>query len=132
MPTKIAGAIPLAAMQDIGEGSIERRIGELIESRLRVYDYTERVGRVARARSVSIPTIDEGFVKIAHLYRDQLAVHFAAEFDQVEPTRAAELLDAVQVIVSFESFDFSRRRLCRSDAEIRRCWQTALTALLRP
>jgi len=128
---EIVQVIPMAVLHRIGEGELDERIGTLLDALIRIYNYTFPVAHVARARSLTIPAIDDGLLSIAHLYRSQLAAHFAPELGSLDAMRADDLLDAIQVIVSFESFDLSRRRLGRSDEEIRRAWRSALSSLLR-
>ncbi len=127
---EIGEVVTLAVLPDIGQGPLEERIDTAIESVLKIYGYTSPVARVARARSLAIPTIDEGLIAIAHLYRDQLERHFAPELGDLEQWQAADLIDVIQVVISFESFDLAQRRLGRSDDEIRRAWRSALLALL--
>lgn len=127
---EIADAIPLATMADMGEGPVEARIESLIESRLRVYEHTHPVARVARARSLSIPAIDEGMGTITNLFRGQLAAHFAPELAEVDVVSGQQILDAIQALTNFETYDYLRRRLGRDDAAIIRIWRTALVALL--
>ena len=127
---EIADTIPLSAMSNLADGPLPQRIDSLIDSRLRVYDHVQLVAQVARARALSIPAIDEGMKGISQIFRDQLAEHFATELVELDPVRRSDLLDAIQVAINFESFDYHRRRLERDDATIRRSWRITLTALL--
>ena len=87
------------------------------------------VQRVARAKSLAIPAIYDGLIEITALYREHLKTHFAPELEGLDAQGAEELLDAIQIVVSFESFDFARRRLGRDDAQIARIWSAALHGL---
>jgi len=127
---EIAQVIPMAVLHKIGQGPVADRVETLLDSLLRIYNYTFPVGRVARARSLAIPAIDDGLTSIAKMYRGQVKTHFATELSALEPPHDAELLDAMQVLVSFESFDVLRRRFGRTDDEIRRTWRSALHTLL--
>ena len=127
---EIAEVVPMAALPSSGNGPVADRIESLIDSRFRIFDYTAPVARVARARSLAIPAIDKGLMAIGGLYRGQLAGHFEPELSALDKQGSDDLLDAIQVIVSFESFDVLRRRLDRDNDEIRRAWRSALFALL--
>ncbi|MGI9646330.1 MAG: TetR/AcrR family transcriptional regulator [Ilumatobacteraceae bacterium] len=127
---EIADAVSLAALPNLGEGPLPRRIESLIDSRMRVYNHTQLVAQVARARALSIPAVDVGMKGISQLFRDQLGEHFVSELAHLEPGHRSDLLDAIQLAINFESFDYNRRRFDRDDATIRRSWRIALTALL--
>lgn len=128
---EVRDTLPLAIIDDIGEGSLDERIDRLIESRLRIFHRTYGIGKVARARALGIPAIDEGLATVAELYRSQLKVHFATELDTFDPEQHDTLIDAVQVVVSFESFDFFRRRLEVDDARLSDSWRFALRRILQ-
>lgn len=128
---EIAEVLPLAILPNVGEGPVGQRIDAVVDSLLRVYNHTSPIARVARARSLAIPAIERGLQGIVQLYRSQLADHFAPELGALEPEQADDLLDAIQIVVSFEAFDLLRRRLDRADDVIGRLWTTALSSLLR-
>ncbi len=127
---EIAAAVPLSTMPNLGEGPLAQRIDSLIESRMRVYGHVHQVAQVARARALSIPAVNEGMKGVSRIFREQLAEHFAAELAHLDPVQRDDLLDAVQVAINLESYDYSRNRLGRDDAAICRSWRVALTALL--
>lgn len=126
----VAEVIPMAVLPTSVDAPVEHRVEALVDTLIRVYNHTHAIGRVARARALAIPEIEDGLAKIVRLYRGQLVDHFAPELTTRDPEAAGDLLDAIQVLVSFESFDLTRRRLGRTDDEIRRAWTAALLALL--
>ena len=122
----------LAVIADLGQGSLDRRIDALIESRLRVYAATYQVSEMARMRSSTIPAIDEGLRIIADVRRKQIRDQFAPELEARADDPTAEfLVDAAMVLTSFEAYSHHRRILGHSLERVRHVWSTALLALLR-
>ena len=123
---------PLGVIPEIGQGSLERRVDALIDSRLRVYSATYQVSEMARMRSSTIPAIDEGLRIISDVQRTQFRRHFALELEARADDPTAEfLIDAALVLTSFESFSNHRRIFGHSMERVRRVWSTALLTLLR-
>jgi len=123
---------PLGLIPDLGQGSLERRVDALIDSRLRVYSATYQVSEVARMRSATIPAIDEGLRIISDVQRTQFRRNFARELDQRAGDPTTEfMVDAAMVLTSFDAYSHHQRIFGHSMERVRRVWTTALLALLQ-
>lgn len=125
---EIERAAHLAAIPDLGMGTLERRIDSWVDSRLRVFATTFQVGRVARRRALEIPSIDEGMRSIYQLSLTQMRNHFATELDQLG-AEGGLILDAAMVQTSFESYDLQYRTMEHSVERVRQIWHLALHEL---
>jgi TetR/AcrR family transcriptional regulator of autoinduction and epiphytic fitness len=124
-------AYPLGVIPEIGQGSLERRVDALIDSRLRVYSATFQVSEMARMRSSTIPAIDEGLRIISDVQRTQFRRNFALELERRAGDPTVEfMVDAAMVLTCFESYSHHRRIFGHSMERVRRVWSTALLALL--
>lgn len=128
---EVRGALPLAMLPNIGQGTLESRVDSFVESRLNVFGRTHQVGRVARLRSDTIPAIHEGLQQVVKLFRVQLHNHFGPELSSLDDTQAEFTIDAIQVLTGFEAYDLQLRTLEHSTERIRQVWTLALLALLR-
>ncbi len=128
---EVRDALPLAVIADVGEGPLEKRVDAFVDSRLKIYASTYQVGRVARLRSAAIPEIDDGLRAISKLMRLQLRNQFDPELSTLDPDEAEFIVDAIMVLVSFESYDVELRIFEHDDEHIRLVWRAALLGLLR-
>lgn len=119
---------PLAAIADLGLGTLDRRIDSWVDSRLRVHVATYQVGRVARHRAPEIPSIDEGMKGIYQLGVTKMRNHFAHELDQLG-SDGGFVLDAATVLTSFESYDLHHRIMEHPTERIRQVWHLGLHEL---
>jgi AcrR family transcriptional regulator len=123
-------AKPLAEIPRIGVGTTSARIGDLVDSRLALFEHVDATMQLARMRAPSIPAIDEGFAKIAEFFRSQTALHFAAELDTLAEHERPLMVDGVLVLTSYDSYAIHLRLLGSDVERIRSCWVTALSAML--
>ena len=131
METHLRRVGPLFEVDDLGEGTRAERLGRLVDARLRLYDAIAPVTRTARARAAELPPVAERLAEVRGRLRDQLRAQLAPEL-AVRPRPAAEdLLDAVDALTSFESWDLLRAG-GRSPQRIRRAWVAGLDALTAP
>lgn len=128
---EVRDALPLGVIADVGEGTLEHRVGALVDARMKIYARTYQVGRVARLRSASIPAIDEGFQAIAKLMRLQIRNQFDRELSELDSNDAELIVDAIMVLVSFESFDLQVRIFEHAEDRIRHAWSAAILAMLQ-
>ncbi|MET0910416.1 MAG: TetR/AcrR family transcriptional regulator [Ilumatobacteraceae bacterium] len=129
--TELGRAQALGEIDDLGEGTLDHRIEVLVDTRLRMFDYTHGIISLARVRAFALPDIDTQFAEMALCVREQLRVHIAPELAPVADADRESLLDTVQCLVSWDVYDWHRRLLGHTDDDIRRAWVFALNALLR-
>ncbi len=130
LETAVRGALPLAVIPNVGEGSLEHRIDAMVASRLRLLQRTSRLIRVAHRKSTTLPEIDRGLANIADMTRDQVRRHFAIEIDAMDPEVALQVTAALSALMGFEGYDHQRRLLGRLDEEIADSWRLVLRSIL--
>lgn len=117
-------------IDDIGVGSIEQRVDNLITSRLRLYDDSQAICRLLRQPSTSSPTHDETLQQIRNTLRDQVSNHFDEELRTMTPAKREDTTTAISVLTSFESWDQFITAFGRTPQQTRRAWKTATLRLL--
>jgi AcrR family transcriptional regulator len=121
---------PLAEVPDIGVGPLDERIEKFVAARVALFELVDGAMQLARTRAPTIPAIDEDIMEVAQVFRDQIATHFAAELDGLDPNERLLLVDGLLVATSYDAFTI-HLRLLHSDLErIRAAWVVALTAML--
>ncbi len=121
---------PLAGIPDMGTGTLDERIENLVRARIALFEYVDGTMQLARMRAPRIPSIDEGIAAVAEVFQDQIAEHFAPELESLDDDERQLLVDGILVLTSYDSFTI-HVRLLQSDAErIHAAWVCALTAML--
>lgn len=105
-------------ISDIGRGPLDRRIDEIIETRLEVYDVASPVTRVGHMLAPVEPVLAENLRRMAALSVDQIAQHFASELAAMDPARRKPVAEAAAVALSMDSLEVLRhiRGLSRDEA----------------
>jgi len=120
----------LFALDDEGEGPIDRRIDTLVRSRVRLYDTIAPLARLGRSRAVDNERLDAELLRSRRGLADQVRRHFAPELDRLKPAERDDLSSLLSATISIESWEHLRDVHRRSDAQIARTWRRALRALL--
>lgn len=129
--TAAKAALPLAAIENVGEGSLDHRIDEMVAARLRILTYTHQLMRVATGKSTSLPEIDRDLSDVAKLFRDQIGKQFAPEVESMGQADADHLIAVLSAVMSFPGYDHQRRMLGRTNEEIGDAWRLMLRTLFR-
>jgi AcrR family transcriptional regulator len=127
---EFAAAVETTTIHEIGRGPLDHRINEFVDSRVRVYDDTYEVSRVAHFRSGAIEEIDSALAEIALLQRKQLLLQFEPELSQMPESVRASTVDAMLVMTDFSPYDLLRRMLGYDDERIATIWRHAIATLL--
>jgi AcrR family transcriptional regulator len=99
---------PLFDLPDLGVGSRSVRINGLVAHRLSLYDQVAPVVRATMLRAPFQPVLAAGLELRRTQLHAQIEAHFAAE---LSPVRAAErrlVVDAIDVLTSFEAVEHLR------------------------
>lgn len=123
---------PYARIEQLGVGTLDRRVAAFVDARLRLYMHVDGAMRVARMRAYSIPSIDEEIAAICVIARAQIREHFAPELRDRDRTTADFLVDGALVLTGYDSFAIHTRVLDSTTERIHAAWTAALTALLAP
>lgn len=117
----------------ITTGSLDDRIGDLVEKRCELFEVVTPVRRAALLLRHRSPTIDDNLALLAKLLRDQVALSFAAELarEDERATRCA-LLDALDLVSSWEAWERLRTSQSLTRERARAVLQRSLRSLLQP
>lgn len=100
--------IEFALIDNAGMGSLETKIENFVNQRVRIYTMNEKVAPAARSFAFKNPIIKNQLVFGRKLLRAQITKHFAEElsaFDKSEQQVAVATIDA---LTTFESYDMMR------------------------
>jgi TetR/AcrR family transcriptional regulator, regulator of autoinduction and epiphytic fitness len=86
------------------DGPLPRRIASLVAQRRALYEFVAPVRR-SMAGVERSGAIDRGLGALHRQLRDQVATQFATELATTSPEEATTVLDAIDVICSFEAWD---------------------------
>lgn len=113
---------PLFEIPAIGEGSRDERIARLVDARIALYGSIAPVARLARARALVQPRIAQTLDGTRLSFSTQARAHFAIELGARPGTEVGDIVDLVDTLTSFESWDLLRSTKGRTDRQIRRSW----------
>jgi len=97
--------IEYALIDDAGVGSLDTKIENFVNQRVRIYTMNEKIAPAARSFAFKNPIIKNQLVK---LLRTQIIKHFAEElsaFDKQQQQAAVAIIDS---LTTFESYDMMR------------------------
>ena len=100
--------IEYALIDDAGIGSLDTKIENFINQRVRIYTMNEKIAPAARSFAFKKPIIKKQLVFGRKLLRTQIIKHFAEElsaFDKQQQQAAVAIIDS---LTTFESYDMMR------------------------
>ena len=113
-------------------GSLDDRVEELVARRAELFEAVAPVRRAAMLHAHHNETIAANLRVLAKRLRAQVAQTFAPELDHVGRARTAELLDAADLLLAWESWERLRSQQGCSPGRARRVLASALIRLLDP
>ena len=123
-------AEPLRVIHDIGEGTLEHRIDQMISTRLRVAEHTHAFGTLARRKLMLTPEIQQALTNVVIMLRAQVAEQFALELDAMSDDEATVVSDILVTLLSYEAVDVMWHQLDNDHDAIARRWRVGMQALL--
>ena len=132
MRAVITKSAPLAILNDLGVGPLDRRIESFVDARLRTLAFMHPFRSGVNARLAELDAVRAGLRATTEMMRAQVSRHFADELRAISPADAENVIDAVYVVTSYESYDISFAQLGRSVETVRAAWLLAVTRLLAP
>jgi len=100
--------IEYALIDDAGVGSLDTKIENFVNQRVRIYTMNEKIAPAARSFAFKNPIIKNQLVVGRKLLRTQIIKHFAEElsaFDKQQQQAAVAIIDS---LTTFESYDMMR------------------------
>jgi AcrR family transcriptional regulator len=100
--------IEIALIDDAGIGSLDTKIENFVNQRVRIYTMNEKIAPAARSFAFKNPIIKNQLVVGRKLLRTQIMKHFAEElsvFDKQQQQVAVAIIDS---LTTFEYYDMMR------------------------
>lgn len=100
--------IEYALIDDAGVGSLDTKIENFVNQRVRIYTMNEKIAPAARSFAFKNPVIKNQLVLGRKLLRTQITKHFAEElsaFDKQQQQVAVAIIDS---LTTFEYYDMMR------------------------
>ena len=100
--------IEYALIDDVGIGSLDMKIENFVNQRVRIYTMNEKIAPAARSFAFKNPIIKNQLVVGRKLLRTQIIKHFAQElsvFDKQQQQVAVAIIDS---LTTFEYYDMMR------------------------
>ncbi|MFM7125180.1 MAG: TetR/AcrR family transcriptional regulator [Actinomycetes bacterium] len=100
--------IEYALIDDVGIGSLDTKIENFVNQRVRIYTMNEKIAPAARSFAFKNPVIKNQLVLGRKLLRTQIMKHFAEElsvFDKQQQQVAVAIIDS---LTTFEYYDMMR------------------------
>ncbi len=113
-------------------GTLIERIEELVARRATLFEAVAPVRRAAMLHAHRSETIAANLHRLAQRLRAQVAKTFAPELDIVGRARTTDLLDAADLMLSWESWERLRTQQGCTPARARRVLSTSLIRLFDP
>jgi AcrR family transcriptional regulator len=113
-------------------GTLEERVDALVARRARLFEAITPVRRAAMLHAHRSDTIAANLRRLARRQRAQIAQTFAPELERGGGAPAAEVLDALDLLLAWESWERLRAQQGCSPARARRVLAAALIRLLEP
>jgi TetR/AcrR family transcriptional regulator of autoinduction and epiphytic fitness len=113
-------------------GTLTERVDELVARRAALFEAVAPVRRAGMLHAHHNHTIAANLQRLARRLRSQVAATFAPELGDVGRARGAELLDAADLLLAWESWERLRAQQGCSPARARRVLTAALNRLLDP
>lgn len=130
MRSVIARCAPLAILEGRGVGPLDHRIGSFVDARLRTLALMHPFRSGVNSRLSDLEVVKAGLKATAEMLIEQISIHFAEELEALPSTEAEQLVDAIYVVTSYESYDILVGQLGRPVAAVRATWVSAITRLL--
>lgn len=127
--TVVERAEPLHVIPDIGTGTLEHRIDEVIAARLRVSEVTHSFGTLARRKLALTPEIQQALTNVIGFLQQQFAEHFAPEFAAMSDDEVEIVSDVLVMMFSYEGLDVLWHQLGNDHEAVAERWRTTMTAL---
>jgi len=100
--------IEFALIDDAGMGSLETKIENFVNQRVRIYTMNEKVAPAARSFAFKNPIIKNQLVFGRKLLRAQITKQFAEELSTFDKSQQQVAVATIDALTTFESYDMMR------------------------
>jgi TetR/AcrR family transcriptional regulator of autoinduction and epiphytic fitness len=100
--------IALALIDDAGTGSLDTKIENFINQRVRIYTMNEKIAPAARSFAFKNPIIKNQIVRGRKLLRIQIIKHFEEELSALDKQQQQAAVSIIDSLTTFETYDMMR------------------------
>ena len=100
--------IEYALIDDAGIGSLDTKIENFVNQRVRIYTMNEKIAPAARSFAFKNPVIKNQLVFGRKLLRAQITKHFAVELSAFDKSQQQVAVATIDALTTFESYDMMR------------------------
>jgi TetR/AcrR family transcriptional regulator, regulator of autoinduction and epiphytic fitness len=100
--------IEYALIDDAGVGSLDTKIENFVNQRVRIYTMNEKIAPAARSFAFKNPIIKNQLVVGRKLLRTQIMKHFAEEFSVFDKQQQQVAVAIIDSLTTFEYYDMMR------------------------
>jgi AcrR family transcriptional regulator len=100
--------IEFALIDDAGFGSLDTKIENFVNQRVRIYTMNEKIAPAARSFAFKNPVIKNQLVFGRKLLRAQITKHFAEELSAFDKSQQQVAVATIDALTTFESYDMMR------------------------
>lgn len=104
----IAKEIEIASIDDQGKGSLDSRIENFVNQRVRMYTMNEKIAPAARAFAFKNSVIKNQLIVGRKFLRNQIKAQFSAELSHFDKTQQQVAVATIDALTTFESYDMLR------------------------
>ena len=97
-----------ALIDDVGVGSLDTKIENFVNQRVRIYTMNEKIAPAARLFAFKNPIIKNQLVFGRKLLRTQIIKHFAEELSVFDKQQQQSAVATIDSLTTFESYDMMR------------------------
>lgn len=132
MRAVLAESAPFSILNNPGVGPLDRRIESFVDARLQTLALWHPFRSGANVRLAELDGVKAGLRVTIEMLREQISGHFADELRTIRAADVENVIDAIYVATSYESYDISVAQLGRSVETVRAAWLSVLNRLLVP
>jgi AcrR family transcriptional regulator len=128
--TRVLERFPdLFTIPAIGTGNLEERIRRFVDVRIQLHETLHPLELLMRSHAVHDADTADFIDAVRQLHADQARQHFDTHLQPHSPARRDDMVAAIAVLTSVESWQQFRHTLGRSPIQTRRAWRIALAGI---
>jgi AcrR family transcriptional regulator len=120
----------LLDIPDIGAGGLEDRVQRFVDARFGLHETLHSLELVSRQHATSNAETAELVDAVRQVFADQARQHFSTELDGYGAAHGDDVVTAISVLTSVESWQQFRHSHGRTPVQTRRAWRHALLRVL--
>jgi len=120
----------LFAIPDIGTGNLDQRVERFVDARLQLHETLHPMALLMQARAARDADASDFLDGVRQAMAEQVRQHFDAYLRLHSPERRDDVVAAIAVLTSVESWRQFRHSHGRSPDQTRRAWRKALAGIL--